>query len=392
MSRKGAVLPVLVVAGFAAAAFPVRADALSPAAQSGTGQIKGVVRAADDGAPLQNVLVEIVGTAGATASSRKGTHAKTHVYSKADGSYALKNLPPTSAGYYVCFDPATAEGGDSPTGYMKQCWNHVVRAEPSFSGLTPVPVTANSVTSGVNADLQDGGSIAGTVTDAATGAPLAGVGVRVQGTSGSGFTVTDSTGEYRVRGLNLDDENSNAPGSKVCFDTNVAPAGSPAADHVGQCWHNLPYLAGGTTEDAPRVHITSAGQQVTGIDAALADDASAHGTISGSVTDAVNGQLLTDYDVIAYDPSTGAVVGGQLDVSGKYGNGGDLSVPASSSGWLVCVSASHVQGAPAKKGYRDQCWRLVSWSGPPFPPSRATPVPVPADGTVTGINFALARS
>ncbi|GGU29446.1 MSCRAMM family protein [Nocardioides albus] len=94
-----------------------------------------------------------------------------------DGTYLLDGVPP---GDY------TAEI-DAPEGY---------------SGATsrPVAVAASDVT-GVDFDLTRPGAVAGQVTDASSGAPVAGVTVTVEGPDGPVAVTTDDAGGYVVEDL-----------------------------------------------------------------------------------------------------------------------------------------------------------------------------------------------
>lgn len=94
-----------------------------------------------------------------------------------NGDYALDGVPP---GDY------TAEI-DAPEGY---------------TGSTTRPVTVSTTdVSGVDFDLTRPGTIAGRVTDASTGAPVAGVTITVEGPDGPITARTDDAGAYIVEDL-----------------------------------------------------------------------------------------------------------------------------------------------------------------------------------------------
>ncbi len=69
------------------------------------------------------------------------------------------------------------------------------------SEATLVSVAAGAPTTGINAALQAGGEITGTVTDAFTKKALAGALVCVSPSVGLGCATTNATGEYAITGL-----------------------------------------------------------------------------------------------------------------------------------------------------------------------------------------------
>ena len=87
----------------------------------------------------------------------------------------------------------------SAAGWSSEYYNNTTNS----STATPVAVTLGQVTSGINASLEQGGSISGHVTDS-SGAGLANVSVSAQtatccGTGG--FASTDANGNYTISGL-----------------------------------------------------------------------------------------------------------------------------------------------------------------------------------------------
>ena len=113
-------------------------------------------------------------------------------------------------------------------------------------------MTAGSTTSGIDAALQTGGQISGTVTDASTHSALSGVCVTVYDSTDNevGFANTDASGHYTVSGL-------------VSGSYTVGFAGCGAGNYAPQFYNGKSSLA---TADAVSV---TAGSTTSGIDAAL---------------------------------------------------------------------------------------------------------------------------
>ncbi len=77
------------------------------------------------------------------------------------------------------------------------------KGQPSFATATPVEVLAEQVKAGVNAELQRGAEIEGTVTNASTHEPVEGAYVEALGTGETevGFAFTNASGHYVIVGL-----------------------------------------------------------------------------------------------------------------------------------------------------------------------------------------------
>jgi hypothetical protein len=198
------------------------------AAMAHGGTITGTVKN-DDGDPLSGIVVSAQIQNGSTGGSAS---------TDSNGSYSIAGLPAGS--YSVGFF-------DSGTTYVAQYWND----KPDYSSATPVPVTVDTTTPNISPTLHPGGSISGTVTDAATGNPLEGicVGVYGQGTN-SVCATTDANGHYSLSKI--------PPGSvKVRF------AHSQDQEHRDQYYNDRPDLTSGDS-------VTVVAEQNTpNIDAAL---------------------------------------------------------------------------------------------------------------------------
>jgi Carboxypeptidase regulatory-like domain len=204
-----------------------------------TGAISGTVTAASGGAALKGVEVcayEVVGEEEAC------------ILTSASGEYTISGLAP--AEYKVEFWPHR-EG----LNYITQFYND----QPTFGAADSVPVTAGVTAAPINAQLHEGGRIAGTVTDAST---HAGVGEIIvcafESISEEGACVLTATGgQYTIAGL--------PSGSyEVVFAPNFEEEELPGT-YITQYYNDKPTFA-----TANLVPVTAPGGTTSGIDAALA--------------------------------------------------------------------------------------------------------------------------
>lgn len=219
------------------------------------GTITGTVTDAASSAPLGGVCVS-------TPSASPGPLS----CSDATGAYAIVGLPTGS--YDLNFNDV---GGT----YLPQWYN----GQSSQANATAVSVTQGTTVTGKNAAMQVGASLAGTVTDASTSAPIASQCVSVYPTGSTNQVATactDSSGNYVVSGLPTGTYNVDFQGGGA---------------YVGQWYANQPTQGSSTS-----VSLT-AGSAKTGINAALVQG----GKISGTITDASTTKPVAGACVSAYD-------------------------------------------------------------------------------------------
>lgn len=224
------------------------------------------------------------------------------------------------------------------------------------------------------------GSISGTVREAGTGTPLAGIDVTIvqrqtvvvfgrktTATVPIAYGVTGDDGTYTVGGLAPD------PGYYVCFSEGFF--GFP---HEGACYLDaeffdpLPNPFGWVQvgQDSARVRLT-AGQHVTRIDDQLRIfPFEQYGFVTGTVTQRFVGSALRGVRVTAYD-ATGTVVDEALTLAGgKYELYGLLT-----GAYRICFDGSGASGGVTLKAYGRACY--------------PAPVHVTAQTTTPNINATL---
>ena len=222
------------------------------------GAITGVVTDAAAAAPLAGISVE--------AYDANGDFVE-EAASAQDGSYTLGGL--SAGNYHVSF-----ASPEYDSAYTSQYYNGAA----TLSAATPVAVTLGQTSAGIDAAMQGGGSIDGTVTDAASGQAIADVEVTINSSGGSyydAYTPTDANGHYFIGGL---------------------PAGTYTASFIDPSGSHLEQLYNGKASSGTADPISvSTGQTTHGINAAL----QAAGKIAGTVTDATTHQTLAGISVYA---------------------------------------------------------------------------------------------
>jgi Carboxypeptidase regulatory-like domain len=250
-------------------------------ASSSAGSISGTVTAGSQ--PVSDVPVYLYDAGGNELNEAYETS------TAADGTYSFTGLLPGT--YKVWFAPET-----------NLAWQF-------YSGQ-PTMATANTVTVGtsqnvqnINAALVTGGKITGTVTDAATKAPVADVGVEVLDSTGFllGYTTTDPSGSYALAGI--------PTGS---YEVEFVPLENVAAG--GLSYADQYYSNADTLQQATKVSVTA--PSTTGsINAALTTSAAqTPAQVTNTVTNTVTGPTVTNTVTVVQTPPT---VSGKVSVSKK---------------------------------------------------------------------------
>ena len=216
----------------------------------------------------------------------------------ATGSYEIFGL--AAGSYSVEFYPGCNNNG-----------NYVGISYP-----TNVNVLGGATTSGINGALPIGAIISGTVTSATTGQPIRGICVGISATVSGfdeelGFATTNRHGTYSADQLPVGTY-------QVQFSAGCGNAGS----YAPQGWDKTYVL------DPQNLNVTAAGENVTGIDAALQPGP----IISGTVTNSA-GHKLSGICVLVGTPA-GALFGFE-----QTGSGGRYQVPDLSPGSYEVIFA-----------------------------------------------------
>ncbi|HTY96185.1 MAG TPA: carboxypeptidase regulatory-like domain-containing protein, partial [Solirubrobacteraceae bacterium] len=206
---------------------------------------------------------------------------------------------------------------------------------------TPVSVTAGSTTPEVNASLQAGGEISGTVTDAFTKKPLAGALVCVSPSVGLGCDTTNAAGEYSITGLG----------------TEAYTVKFSDPTYASQ-YYNGKEAAAEATPVAVK-----AGAAKSGINATLQPS----GEITGRVTDSSTTKAIAGATVCA--------AGAAGEACAVTGESGEYAIAGLDTGEYTVkfLASTYVPQYYAGKAK----------------PSEATQVAIKAGGTTTGINASL---
>ncbi|MBP7687805.1 MAG: carboxypeptidase regulatory-like domain-containing protein [Thermoflexales bacterium] len=249
------------------------ADAVNVAVGSTTGNINaslqlggvitGQLTAADGGAPLPEVYVNVYNA----SNQRVGSG-----YTDANGLYSTSGL--TTGNYRLGFDPD--EYGDSAS-YLDEYYSD----QATLAAASPVSVTLGGTTANINAVLARGAQITGRVAAEDTGAGLAGVEIYVSKVGFSGYAYTDQSGYFTTTGL--------ISGSyKIQFDTTYTSGTGRA--YISEYYNNK-----STYATADPVNVPASGV-VPNINAVLTRG----GQISGKITESGSGSPIAFADVEIY--------------------------------------------------------------------------------------------
>lgn len=266
-----------------------------------------------------------------------------------NGTYSIVAL--ATAKYIVSF--TAVECGPRSQNYAAQWYKNA----STQAKATPVAVTVGRTTGGIDAAMQPGGTITGTVTNAKH-AKLAGICVYAEVSKNIvGYTTTTASGTYAMVGL-----------SSGRYDLEFeASCSAHPANYASQWYKNAPSQAKATL-----VTVT-AGKAIGGIDAVM----QIGGIVTGKVTSSSGAPLAGIY-VWAHSGRTTTVASYAVTAAnGTY----SLDQLASSS-YTVAFNPPNICGGH-DPSYETQWYKNATTQ------AKATLVPVTAGKTKTGIDASL---
>jgi hypothetical protein len=258
----------LIVGGSLAAAVVVGVLQLPNfVAAATTFGISGTVTAAG-GAPLAGVCV----------STREiGGQAISGTVTGADGTYSIGAGDPTGQ-YDVRFSSGTG-CPTSPANYALQYYS----GSPNPTGALPVSVISGATTTGIDAVMQPGGSITGTVTAATGGAPIKGVCIYAYGSGNANYwvSVTAADGSYDIDGL-----------STGTYTVDFVDPGPASCTALGGAYASQWYSGRSSQATADPVAVT-AGQATGSVNASLVSLTGTTTSVVPTPSSATQGQSIS---------------------------------------------------------------------------------------------------
>jgi Carboxypeptidase regulatory-like domain len=273
--------------------------------ESAGSHIRGVVSSASSGQPIAGI--EVCAYDAAEEAGLFGRCATT----EAGGEYSISGL--SSGEYLVEFSSPSASG----LNYVAQYYD----STESFEQAIAVQVGPETADIGIDAQMHEGGRIAGEVTDASTGGAIEGIGVCASSASTESFgcASTNSKGEYTISAL-----------AKGEYDVEFSVPPESALDYVRR------FFDGQSSAKTATLVPVTIGETSAGINAKL----QLGGRISGRVTAAGSGPL-SNVLVCALSSPSEAVACALTGRNGEYAIAG---VPA----------GRYVIGFQAAKPYKVQ--------------------------------------
>ena len=215
------------------------------------GAISGTITDAGTGAPITNVGVELFDDNG---------DAKAFIVNDSQGAYTFADLPPGT------FFVATF----NLQGYVDEAYNNVACPGGGLIGCdptagSPLVATAGSILSGIDFQLDQGGTISGTVTNAATQLPVSNSLIELWDEDGDRISVTftDESGGYTSGGL---------PAGTYFASTSIAFSDLNPEPYINELYDDISCLEGGGVSCDPTTGtpiLVTAGNATPAIDFAL---------------------------------------------------------------------------------------------------------------------------
>ena len=323
--------------------------------------LRGLVTAADGGAPVANARIEVFSPSGRIIDDVSGDSV-----TAADGTYDFV-LSRRSADnrYYVCIATYSVPIPPGGTGYVPACLGDV----PYTGGPVGEVVTVKPGTTRRHLDVHLATGAALTIhVRTSDGTPIASAQVYVfpDGSSSGGAVQTDGFGRATQAGL--------TPGAyRVC--SPGPPFGAPRVGYRAACWRDAFWPGFGPTGQSVGI--------VAGVRKVITIVLRRQGAIAGRVTAQDSGQLVPSEQLAVFD--SGATASGPVftDRSGRY-----FAAGLPTGDYVVCARGNHNRRL-FPTGLLARCTGQVAWDGSDAPPADAVPVHVEAGHVTRGIDLAL---
>jgi len=309
------------------------------------GLITGAVTSTT-GTPLAGVTLFLFKPTGVVADLT-GTNAA--------GIYALTHVP---AGTYYLMTANTL-------GYVDEVYDNLAcygGACPNPTTGTALTVTNGTATTGKDVALAQAGAISGTVTNAASSAPLSGVSVFAYSAANEQLVgvTTNASGQYTIEAL---------PARTYYLKT------GNSLGYIDEVYNNVPCPLGVCPNPSTGTAVTVvAGVTAGGRDLALTPGS----TIAGSVTDEMSGAPLASGFVYFYNAG-GSFLGSAAIAGGAYTR-------------TLLAAGTYYLKTNNSLGYVDEVYNNLPCPGGSCPPvTGGTGVTVGTGTTQGGVNFGLVR-
>ena len=322
------------------------------------GTISGTVRNQATATPLSGVSVQAYTRIGLTVTFMGSAS------TNASGVYAIGGLPTGTYQLFTGTNLAVNEIYDN-----LPCPGSCSTLDAVNTGA-PVSVVSGSTTSGKDFQLDPGGAISGSITDAVSALPLPGVSISVYRQTGPTFGVLVSSGTSNASGV---------------FTVGGLPTGSyfalasPVSSYVAEVFGGVhcPFCSFDVVFTGTPIAVT-AGGTTSGKNFAL----DAAGSVSGTVTNSASSSPLANVTVFAF---TGGATPRQVG-SASTSAAGAFTIGGLPTGtYFVATNAGQ---------YTNEVYDNVSCPGAfcstTFITTSGTPVGVTGGAASSGINFALA--
>jgi hypothetical protein len=303
------------------------------------GRISGIITDSSTAMPVPGIAVQILAPDGAiiTTVGTNGAGAYTTTQGLPTGTYFARTANDLS--------------------YKDQIYANITCVPCEGTSGIPISVTAPSITTGINFNIEPGGSISGTITDAVTSAPLIDVEVSIFDFDGNFITfgVTDAQGKYTsFAGLT----------SGVYYAATFNQSG-----YIDELYDNITCAFCDVLTGTP-INVNS-GMNSSGIDFAL----SAGGRVSGMITDSATTAPIGGITTQIFDSDGAFVAFGVTNATGSY-----TTTTGLPTGTYYARAANNI-------GYVTELYNNITCLSCDV--TTGTPISITAGATTSGINFSL---